>query len=54
MIVPPYSRSHSQTRASKASRPSSRRERALPLELLLDHALGRDAGVVEAALEEHV
>ncbi len=26
MILPPYSRSHSQTRASNASRPSSRRE----------------------------
>ncbi len=54
MILPPYSRSHSQTRASNASRPSSCRVRPSRCEVLLDRVLRRDAGVVVARLEEDV
>ena len=54
MIVPPYRRSHSHTRSSKASRPSSLPRQALLLQVLLDDALGRDAGVVVTGLEEAV
>ena len=54
MIVPPYSRSHSQTISTKRSRPTSSRERALRDEVLLDRVLGRDAGVVVAGQEERL
>ena len=53
MIVRPYSRSHSQTLASKASRPRSWRLFLL-LQLLLDDALRGDAGVVVPRLEQAV
>ncbi len=54
MIVPPYSRSHSQTRVSNASTAELLAGRSLALEVLLDHALRRDAGVVVAGLEQAV
>ena len=52
--MPPYSRSHSQTRASNASRPRSCRVFPSLCEVLLDRVLGRDPRVVEAGLEEDV
>ena len=54
MILPPYSRSHSQTRASNASRPRSWRVLPWVAQMLLDRVLGRDARVVVAGLEEDV
>ena len=54
MMRPPDSSFHSQTRSRNSSRPRSRRS-DLPLpQLALDHHLGRDAGMVDARLPEHV
>ena len=54
-IVPPDCAFHSQTLATKASRPISRRAGVARLrQLALDDHLRGDAGVVEAGLPEHV
>ena len=54
MIVEPYCSFQAQTRSVNASRPSSSRDAALRGELLLDHRLRRDPGVVGAQDPERV
>ena len=53
-MLPPYSWSHSQTRSTNASRPSSSRDVPSLWQRLLDDVLRRDAGVVVAGLDEDV